>query len=184
MAPRRILESHLDFVHPFLTEVDFTIHFKGCLVVLTLAILFTYVSSRPDYSIQPGDDGPYQGDMNHGHGHHDHDHNHDHGQDENLEPPPPVPTEEEENPKDHKHKNCRLSREKTAIHNMCFLEPECKQECNKIPKKECTPYFVKECRIDNITACNTVQENVCQTTIVSQQVNECKPINDTKCETK
>ncbi len=137
-----------------------------------IALLLALAKARPDYNIQPGDDGSYGGDHDHDH---DHSHDHDHGHEE-VAPPPPPPANDNE-------KQCTLVKEKTPSNpSMCFLEPECKQECKEVPKETCTPYEDTECVESVEKVCEVVQESVCQTNYLTQFENQCSNKLERECE--
>ena len=39
---------------------------------------------------------------------------------------------------------------------MCFLEPECQQECNQVPEQKCTNVQEKKCQTNNVVSCNVI----------------------------
>ena len=143
------------------------------LVILAVANALPNPKAKPDFTVQPGDEGSYSGEHDH---HHDH---HHHGDDLNAPPPPPAPSKEQ----DGSQKQCTLVKSETKTSEMCFYEPECETECKIVPQKTCQPSVEQECRQINVTACNVVQEEVCQTNYVTQYENKCTTQLEEKCRT-
>ena len=115
------------------------------------------VVGRPDYSIQPGDEGPCQGEIHHEHEEEHEHHGHHHEEVEYVPPPPPVPAPPTPAPQAPSNKNCQLVRQTSAHNNpMCFLEPECQQECNQVPEQKCTTVQEKKCQTNNVVSCNII----------------------------
>ena len=145
-------------------------------MAIALGAQLASVTSRPDYNIQPGDEGPYKGDHDHHHHHH-----HENSDEEELVPPPLTPA----NVPSAIGKKCELKRETTnAIPGMCFLEPECSQECKQVSERKCTPFQEQVCSTKYVTSCNIVQEEKCVTNYVTQYENQCNPNTEQKCNTK
>ena len=122
-------------------------------MIWAVVCLYSNALARPDpdYSIQPGDEGPYKGEVHHG-GEHEHHHH------EEVEyvppPPPPVPAPPPQAPST---KSCQLVRSTTdSTPGMCFLEPECHQECNQVPEQKCTNVQEKKCQTNNVVSCNVI----------------------------
>ena len=145
-------------------------------MVLWTLLVLAKASPRPDYGIQPGDDGTYQGDNDH----HHHDHHHDHDQPQDLPQPPPPPAPIAAKPQ----KTCRLERELVRKGPMCTNEPECEEKCQDVPQEKCSVVNEKQCQTVNNKVCNTVNEEVCETNYITQYENQCTNTVDKKCETK
>merc|ERR1711963_1328337 len=142
------------------------------LLLATLAV--AHGSPKPDYGVQPGDDGTYQG----AHDHHHHHHHHDEAELDAPAPPPPPP------PAPEVQKKCTLVRETENKGPMCILEPECKNECENVPEEKCTVVQKQQCKTINQKSCNTLQEEVCETNYQTQYENQCENKIEKQCETK
>ena len=154
----------------------------GVLALLAVSTALPKPKAKPDFTVQPGDDGTYSGD--HGHHHEDHHHSHeDHDHDLNAPPPPPPPPSVDNEPNT-PHKECKLIKSTTAINQMCFYEPECQNICQNVPQQVCQPSVEQVCNQINVTACNVVQEEVCQTNYVTQFENKCETKLEEKCRTR
>ena len=133
-----------------------------------LALILVLALAKADFNVQPGDDGIYKGEHPPA--------AHDDAPPTTTPTPTPTPTPE---------KQCTLVRQTTPTNpSMCFLEPECHNECTQVPQEKCTPVEDRECQTVVQKVCNDVQEEVCETYYVTQFENSCVNKVDKACNIK
>ncbi len=115
---------------------------------------------KPDFSVQPGDDG------GHDHGHaHAHDHAHE-------AHPPSAKTVEEGG------KKCTLEKADKPTGPLCFNEPQCGEVCEPQTQQVCKPVTERQCQTRNVKSCNTITEEKCTESYLTQFENKCTTVTE------
>ena len=76
-------------------------------------------------------------------------------------------------------KSCDLVRSLTKTGPMCFLEPECRDDCSTTLEQQCSTRQEQQCRTVSEQQCSTGSEFKCNT--VNEQ--QCSTVNKQKCTT-
>merc|ERR1719400_1501848 len=71
-------------------------------------------------------------------------------------------------------KQCRLERAVTATSPECFLEPECRNNCEDKTEPVCTQVQEKECKTVKENVCNMVNEEKCENVKKTEYEKECR----------